>query len=278
MLEVKEYAPVVSFCAARSILGRALYHTAAYWVDGLLIDTTCAFTARELLDALSTRGLVVEQIVNTHCHEDHIGGNGLLQQVYGVPVLAHPLALPILTNPRLQYLQPYRRFFWGWPQPSWGQPLGEWVETMHYRFQVLHTPGHSPDHICLYEPKLGWLFTGDAYIGGRDRAARPDYDIYEVIASLKRLAALEFTALFPGSGSVRMNNPAAEIQRKIAYLEELGAKVQELHRQGYSVQVIQKRLFGGVPSITYLTQGHFRRSYLIQAYLRGSSAKESRGI
>nr|MBC7245148.1 MBL fold metallo-hydrolase [Chloroflexota bacterium] len=278
MLEVREYAPVVLFRAARSVLGHAFYHTAAYWIDGLLVDTTCAYTARELLDALSTRGLAVEQIVNTHCHEDHIGGNGLLQQAYGIPVLAHPLTLPILANPKLQYLQPYRRFFWGRPQPSQGQPLGEWVETAHCRFQVLHTPGHSPDHVCLYEPNLGWLFTGDAYIGGRDRAARPDYDIYEVIASLKRLAALELTALFPGSGSVRVNNPVAEIQQKITYLEELGAKVQALYRQGYSVQEIQRRLLGGMPSITYLTQGHFRRSYLIQAYLRGSSAKGSRGI
>jgi len=278
VLEVREHGLVISFRAARSFLGHAFYHTAAYWVDGLLVDTTCAYTARELLDALSARTLTVKQVVNTHCHEDHIGANGLVQQVFGVPILAHPLALPILAEPKLQYLQPYRRFFWGWPKPSQGQPLGKWVETEHCRFQVLHTPGHSPDHICLYEPKMGWLFTGDAYIGGQDRAARPDYDIYEVIASLKKLAALEVTALFPGSGSVRMNHPTAEIQRKIAYLEELGAKVRDLHQQGYSVRAIQKRLLGKEPHITYLTQGHFRGVYLIQAYLRDPSTRESRGV
>lgn len=278
MLEVGEHGPAVLFRAARSILGHAFYHTAAYWVDGLLVDTTCAYTARELLNALSARKLVVEQIVNTHCHEDHIGANRLVQQAYSVPIRAHPLALPILANPRLQYLQPYRRFFWGWPQPSQGQPLEEWVETEHCRFQVLHTPGHSPDHICLYEPKQGWLFTGDAYIGGQDRAARPDYDIYEVIASLKKLAALEVTVLFPGSGSVRTNHPTADIQRKITYLEELGAQVRELHRQGYSVRAIQKSLLGKEPYITYLTQGHFRGVYLIQAYLRGPSTSESKGL
>lgn len=275
MLEIGEHGAVVSFRAARSILGHAFYHTAAYLVDGLLVDTTCAYTAHELLNALSVRKSVVEQVVNTHCHEDHIGANGLVQQTYDVPIRAHPLALPILANPRLQYLQPYRRFFWGRPQPSQGQPLEEWVETQHYRFQVLHTPGHSPDHICLYEPKLGWLFTGDAFIGGQDRAARPDYDIYEVIASLKKLAALDVAVLFPGSGSVRKNHPAADIQRKIAYLEELGAKVRDLHRQGYSVRAIQKCLLGKEPHITYLTQGHFRGVHLIQAYLRGPSTTES---
>jgi len=266
MLEVEEHGPVIKFRTARTVLGRAVYHTAAYWVDGLLIDSGCAFTAEELLKAVAS--LPVEQIVNTHSHEDHIGGNGLLQQTRGTAIRAHPLALPILANPRLQYLQLYRQFFWGWPQPSQGDPVGEWVETGHYRFQVIHTPGHSPDHICLYEPQQGWLFSGDAYIGGQDRAARPDYDMYAVIASLKKLAALHLTRLFPGSGTVR-DNAVPDIQRKIAYLEELGEQVHLLHDMGLDVRAIKTRLLGREPYITYLTHGHFRGSHLIRSFLRG---------
>jgi len=265
MIEVEGHGPVVKFRAARSILGRAVYHTAAYWVDGLLIDTGCAFTATELLKAEAS--LSVEQIVNTHSHEDHIGGNALLQRVRDAPILAHPLTLPILAHPRLQYLQPYRRFFWGWPQPSRGSPVGEWVVTTRYRFQVVHTPGHSPDHICLYEPEQGWLFAGDAYISGRERAVRPDCNIYAVIASLKKLAALHLTCLFPGSGTVR-TDPIVDIERKIAYLEELGAEVRRLHDMGFSVRGIKKQLLGRDPYITYLTHGHFKGSYLIKAYLK----------
>lgn len=266
MLDIEEHGPVVKFRSARTILGRTFYHTAAYWVDGLLIDTGCAFTVEKLLRAVSS--LPVEQIVNTHSHEDHIGGNGLLQQARGVPILAHPLALPILANPRLQYLHLYRRFFWGWPQPSQGNPVGEWVETPQYRFQVIHTPGHSPDHICLYEPQQGWLFSGDAYIGGRDRAARPDYDMYAIIASLKKLAALPLARIFSGSGTVR-DEPVVDIQRKIAYLEDLGAQVRRLHDMGLDVRAIKRQLLGREPYITYLTHGHFRGSHLIRSYLRG---------
>ncbi len=270
MLTVEEQGQVVKFCAGRAVLGRTFYHTAAYWVDGLLIDSTCAFTAQELLRALAS--LAVHQIVNTHSHEDHIGANGVLQKTRALAIWAHPLTLPILANPRLQHLQLYRRFFWGWPQPSQGKPVGEWVETGHYRFRVIHTPGHSPDHICLHEPQQGWLFSGDAYIGGQDRAARPDYDIYAVIASLKKLAGLHVTALFPGSGTVRVNDPVADIQRKIAYLEELGEKVRGLHAKGFSERAIVERLLGQEPSITYLTLGHFRRSHLIRAFLQGPSS------
>jgi len=265
MLKVEEHGPVVKFCSARTVLGRVFYHTAAYWVDGLLIDTGCAFTAEDLLGA--TAPFPVEQIVNSHSHEDHIGGNGLLQHACGVPISAHPLTLPILANPRLQHLQLYRRFFWGWPQPSQGSPVGEWVETTHYRFRVIHTPGHSMDHICLHEPDQGWLFSGDAYIGGQDRAARPDYDMYAVIASLKKLAALPLTQLFSGSGTVRAN-PVPDIRRKIAYLEELGAEVRRLHDMGLDVRAIKRRLVGREPYITYLTLGHFSGSHLIRSYLQ----------
>jgi len=272
MLQIREHGPVTAFRAARAFFGYGYYFTAAYWVDGLLIDTTCAFTAREMRRALSRDNRPVLQIVNTHSHEDHIGTNGLLQRAMAPRILAHPLALPILANPRLQPLQLYRRVFWGWPEPSQGEPIGEWVETPHYRFQVIHTPGHSPDHICLYEPEQGWLFCADAYIGGQDRAARADYDIYAIIASLKKLAALRLTAVFPGSGTVRTSNSAADIQAKVAYLEDLGARVRELHGKGYSVPAIKKRLLGPETNIYYMTLGHFRGRYLVEAYLRQALA------
>ncbi len=267
MLRAQERGPVRKFLSARSIFGRAFYHAAAYWVDGLLIDSGCAYTAMELSDATSL--LRLEQIVNTHSHEDHIGANGLLQQRRGASVLAHRLALPVLANPRLQPLQFYRRLFWGWPEPSRGTSVGSWLETEHYHFEVIATPGHSPDHICLYEPEQGWLFSGDAFIGGGERAARPDYDIYAIIASLRKLAALRVSLLFPGSGTVR-EDPVSAIRRKIEHLEGLGAEIRRLHQQGRDVKEIKRQVLGREPFLTYLTLGHFRASYLIQSYLQES--------
>ncbi len=264
MIRVTEHGPVLTFRVARPVLGRPYYHTAAYWVDGLLIDTGCAHTAAELVQA--TAGLEVSQIVNTHSHEDHIGANGPLQRVRGCLVRAHRDALAIVANPRLQYLQPYRRFFWGWPQPSQAMPLDAWVETARHRFQVIPTPGHVDHHIALYEPDEGWLFSGDAYIGGRDVAARLDYDVDAIIASLRVLAALPAARLFPGSGTVR-ENPAAEIARKIEQMEEFGAAVHRLHAAGIGVREIRRRLLGREQFITYLTVGHFRASNLVRIYL-----------
>ena len=255
---------VVKLRMARTLLGRAAYFTAAYWVDGLLIDTGCAHTARQLLQVVEA--LPVVQIANTHSHEDHIGANADLQAAFNCPIWAHPDALPILANPRLQPLQPYRKLFWGWPKPSQGLPVGAEIETEHLRFQVIHTPGHSPDHVCLFEPDRGWLFSGDAYIGGKDRALRQGYDIYDIIASLKKLAALPVQVIFAGSGSVRTEG-VKPLQDKIAYLEELGEQIRTLDGQGLSPRRIRRRLFGAELPIAYITLGHFSGIRLIRSYL-----------
>lgn len=257
---------VVKLRLARVLLGRPLYFTAAYWVDGLLIDTGCAHTARVLLSAL--KGWRIDQIVNTHSHEDHIGANAQVQELYRCPILAHPDALPILHNPRLQPLQPYRRLFWGWPRPSQGSPIEDLVQTDRFRFQVLHTPGHSPDHICLFEPEQGWLFSGDTYIGGQDRALRKGYDIHGIIASLKKLADLPVTSVFSGSGTVRSNG-VQPLEEKIAYLENLGDQIRSLWQQGLSPRRIRRRVLGRELPITYVTLGHFSGLRLIRSYVAG---------
>jgi glyoxylase-like metal-dependent hydrolase (beta-lactamase superfamily II) len=263
---------VIRFRMARELLGKPFYFTAAYWVDGLLVDSGCAHTARQLLSAL--KGWRVDQVVNTHSHEDHIGANAKVQETFHCPILAHPEALPVLQNPKLQPLQLYRRFFWGWPKPSEGEPVGESVETEHYRFRVIHTPGHSPDHVCLFEPDQGWLFSGDAYIGGQDRALREGYDIYGIIASLKKLAELPVQTIFSGSGSVRTNG-VQQLQEKIAYLEDLGKRIRALRAEGLSARRIHRRVLGRELPISYFTLGHFSGLRLIQSYLAGAPAPES---
>jgi glyoxylase-like metal-dependent hydrolase (beta-lactamase superfamily II) len=268
MLRTTHYGDVTRFDLTRAlpILGR--YWTTAYLVGDTLIDSGCAHIAPELMQALG--GVPLARIVNTHTHEDHIGANGPLSgQHPELEILAHPLALPVLADPRrTQPLHPYRRLVWGWPEPSRGQPLsdGARIETAHHSFEVIYTPGHSPDHLCLYESQQGWLFTGDLFVGGRDRALRADCDIWGVIASLKRVAALPATMLFPGSARVR-DNPAQALATKIAYLEALGEKVLELDRQGRSVRQIVRALCGGPMLIEFITLGHFTRGWLVRSYL-----------
>jgi glyoxylase-like metal-dependent hydrolase (beta-lactamase superfamily II) len=265
MIKVEQINAVRKFQMARSFLGRGLYFTAAYWVDGMMVDTGCAYTVRELFTSL--KGYQVDFIVNTHSHEDHIAGNAVLQTIYGADVMAHPLALPVLADPRgRQSLALYQKLMWGYSDPSQGKAIGEFVETNNHRFKVIHTPGHSPDHICLYEPKEGWLFSGDLFVGGQDRALRADYNIWIIIASLEKVAAMDISILFPGSGNIR-KNPHNEIIGKIEYLKELGERILSHYRQGLSYNQIRRKLLGPEIAIAYFTLGHFTGTNLIRSFI-----------
>jgi glyoxylase-like metal-dependent hydrolase (beta-lactamase superfamily II) len=274
VIQIEQIGEVTRFRLARAIFGKGIYFTAAYHVDGLLVDSGCHHTVDELVGSINGRS--VDLVVNTHSHEDHIAANLAMQNRFESRVLAHPLALPRLACPEKQRLRPYQLVLWGRPVPSEAEPIGEYVETEKHRFQVIHTPGHCSDHVCLYEPDEGWLFTGDTYVGGRDKALRLDYDIWEIIESLKKLAALDADMIFPGSGTV-YHNPQEALRTKIDYLEEMGGRVWYLHDQGMSRRRIRQRLFGSEPAIAYITLGHFCGRNLVRSYLEDRPAIVSSG-
>jgi glyoxylase-like metal-dependent hydrolase (beta-lactamase superfamily II) len=265
MIHVSQTGPVKKFRLARTLWGRGRYFTACYWVDGVMVDTGCAHTVGELLHAIE--GLKVDVIINTHSHEDHIAGNAAIQLRDGASIQAHRLALPVLAEPRKkQPLRPYQRVMWGYPRPSKGLPIGETVEQNSLRFQVINTPGHSVDHICLYEKDRGWLFTGDTFIGGKDRALRADYNIWNIMASLRKIARFDASLAFTGSGSIK-RAPQSEIYWKIKYLEETAERVWDLHRKGLSRSRIRNELFGKEMLLNYITLGHFSGKNLVRSFI-----------
>jgi glyoxylase-like metal-dependent hydrolase (beta-lactamase superfamily II) len=268
VIKINSFDEVTRFDLARSLPNRWRYWTTAYLVDRMMVDTGCAHTALELLAALEDKPVTL--VVNTHTHEDHIGANGDLQaRRSDIKIFAHPLALPILADPRgKQPLQPYRKVFWGWPKPSYGSavPDGAVIETEHHHFQVIYTPGHTPDHVSLYEPERGWLFTGDLFVGGKERALGAGYDIWQIIASLKRIKELPARRLFPASAQVR-DNPKQELSSKITYLEELGGRVLDLQHRGWGMDAIVRAICGGTMQIEWITLGHFSRKHLVLSYL-----------
>jgi len=268
MLNIIPFGNVIRYELGRKAPGLGLYWTAAYYVDGILIDAGSAHTSKELADALADKPL--SHIINTHSHEDHIGANHLLQSRHDhLMIKAHPEALPIMADPRsTRSLQPYRHILFGQPDGCTGASATdrEIIATNHHEFQILYTPGHSPDHLCVWEPKQRWLFSGDLYVGGKDRALRKTNDIRQIIASLKMVAALPVKIMFPGCARIKMS-PREELLSKIEYLETIGQRIFELHRQGLKDKAIARRLFGRPKFSEWMTLGNYSRLNLVRSYL-----------
>ncbi len=271
MIHVEKHGPVTLIRMARGFMGRPLYWTAAYLVDGLLIDAGPPHTADELLPVVeqALHGDDLRQIVFTHGHEDHIGGLAVLRQRYpAAPVYASWRTRALIEEPSKLNLQFYRRMIWGKPQPVDGvRPLDDLnnrVKTPNYLFRVVETPGHSPDHVSFFEPTQRWLFSGDAFIGGRDRAWSPEFDLFNMMGSLRIMADLRPQRLFPGSGNVR-RTPQADLYEKVGYFKKLTAEVARLDGLGMSAPEIVACLFKEEPTIRLWTFGHFSAANLIEA-------------
>jgi glyoxylase-like metal-dependent hydrolase (beta-lactamase superfamily II) len=269
MIDVEHHGSVIAIRMARSLLGRPLYWTAAYWVDGLLIDTGPACTARQLLRVLEQ--VPVEQIAVTHAHEDHIGGLALLRARYpDAPIYAPRAAVDLVRDPEKLGLQLYRKLVWGVPRSVADvrslDDADDLLTTKEFTFRAVETPGHSRDHVAYFEPRYRWLFSGDAFIGGRDTAWAGEFDFFAIVSSLRTLASMRPERLFPGSGHVR-RTPQAELHGKVNDLLQLSREAGKLDAAGYSVAEMVEMLFDGEPRLRFWTQGHFSAANLLRSAL-----------
>ncbi|MCB9498615.1 MAG: MBL fold metallo-hydrolase [Bacillales bacterium] len=89
--------------------------------------------------------------------------------------------------------------------------------------KVCHTPGHSPGHICFYEEKSGYLFTGDLVYKDILFAYYPSTDPQAYLDSLKRIESLNAKRVFPGHHSLEIEpNIITDMKNKLEEIEKEG--------------------------------------------------------
>lgn len=267
MIHLEQHGPVTAIRMSRSLFGRPICWTAAYWVDGLLIDTGPTCTAHELVQILDQ--VHVDQIAITHAHEDHIGGLALLHERYpDVTIYASRRTQPLLTDPVGLNMQLYRHLLWGTPEAvpdvQTFDTIDNIIETPEYQLRMVETPGYTADHISLFEPNRRWLFCGDTFSAGREEAWMKESDLFNMVASLRTLATLRPERLFPGSGNVR-RTPQPEIHYKIRQLVALTQEVAKLAAISLTIPEMVVCLFQKEPQLTFWTGGHFSAANLIEA-------------
>lgn len=263
MLKPHTHGPVTRLTLARTAFGQPLYTVECYWVDGWLVDAGLPATGSEIV-RFARGQAALRGVANTHQHEDHAGGDAALQRALGIIPRVPDQAILILAAP--PRLEPYRWVIWGQPQPVQAEPLGERLETEHYSFQVIPTPGHCPDHVCLLESSQGWLFSGDLYVGERVKYLRADQDAPAELDSLRRVLALDFETMFCSHAGLVPDGKAA-LRRKLDYWENVQGRAQEMARNGVSLKAIRDALLGPEGRMTPITRGHFSKLNLIRSLI-----------
>lgn len=244
------------------INGRVPYHVAVYLVDDILVDTGSHNKRRNLADYLSGRDVSVA--VNTHHHLDHIGANKLLMDRLKIPIFAPRLSVPIIAE--RQAIFPYQEGLWGRPEPCPVRPLSDRVSTEGCTLEVLHTAGHSPDHVVFYLQEKGWLFTGDEFLTEKPNSARRDENMRQTLRVLRTLLDLAPESLMTSSGMIYRNGTAV-LSRTIEYIEEMRERVRTMKEDGLSAEEMVVKLFGRETPLKTFTGGQFSRENFVQGFL-----------
>lgn len=151
--------------------------------------------------------------VATHIHWDHIGGHKYFPDFYAHEAEldwlngGFPLSLDTIKEMVLDRCDPpegfnveHYEFFQGTPTRLLSG--GDVIDLGGRRIEVLHTPGHSPGHLCFWEPATGYLFTGDLVYKDVLFAYYPSTDPEAYLASLEKVAALPVGKVFPAHHSL----------------------------------------------------------------------------
>lgn len=93
---------------------------------------------------------------------------------------------------------------------------GDEIRIGKTNLKIIHTPGHSPGSICIYEPESKVLFSGDTIFadGGIGRTDFYNGSPKDLINSIKKLAKMKINAIYPGHGNCIRKN--AEMHVKMA--------------------------------------------------------------
>lgn len=173
------------------IPGRGMYANAYLARGTILVDAGVTPMAIEAYRN------TIRYIVLTHCHYDHIAYLTPIVKMTGAKICIHPADADGLKNDTQSLSMHFGAHSPG-IIPDMLLNDGDIIDG----YEIIHTPGHTPGSICLYDPQTRDLISGDTVFSdgafGRFDFPGGSKDMLE--ASLNRISELQVNGLYPGHG------------------------------------------------------------------------------
>jgi len=174
----------------------------------VLIDTGYVSdfdTTDKMITSLGVSIEDVHQIISTHCHCDHIGGNRIIQDRSGCDIAMHRIGKHFIDTKDdwstwSKYFNQKADFF----DCTHALEDGDVIFIGPHEFEVIYTPGHSADGIVLYHPKEKVLLSLDT-LWQNDLPVitiriEGSLALFSLKASLEKIESLEVHRVYPGHG------------------------------------------------------------------------------
>ncbi len=182
---------------------------------------------------LSDHHATLDLVLVTHAHPDHASGAAVLAS-------AHPAAR-------------FRKYSWPDADAAYAvdwEPLNDRDRVMAGPDEcvVLHTPGHSPDHVAFWHEPRGTAFTGDLIVPGGSVMihASGGGDLAEYLESLERMRALGLRRLLPAHGP-EVRDPEAALSAYVSHRQLRERQVLDALAAGRdTVESIAESIYDGL--------------------------------
>jgi len=157
--------------------------------EAIIVDPS--FRPEFIVRRAEAQELTVTKIVNTHSHHDHTAGNLIAKRLTGAKTYAWEGADVLVKDLDI-------------------------IEFGDFKVQVLHTPGHSKDHIVLFNPDFNVLLTGDHLFVGKVGGTKGELDAEAQYESFQRMFHLlpHETTVWPGHDYGCRPSSTLELERQ----------------------------------------------------------------
>lgn len=171
----------------------------------------------------------IQLIINTHYHSDHVGANSFFQNKYGTQIATHRWEAGLINNNDKE----------AWCARWLDQPVEPYSvdcllsdgDEVDGGIKVLHTPGHTLGHLCLFLPDTQALICGDLLskndVGWFNIFREGSASLEMAIDSLGNVAKLPLKYIYPGHGPV-LADPLTTIDQARFRLEKWQKKPEKV--------------------------------------------------